>query len=201
MADTGWLNPNSVVNLPMGYGFSWGNIHFVKISDNNRAIRPNMGTNKISDAIKVYNFNANIPAGNAVVGIKVRVEKLASRYNIKDYASPRMVRDGTIEGDIKNNPDWFPVSEQYVEYGGEGDLWGLTWTLDQINSSATGFIQCIKQYVNLGNTYIDNMQMKVYYSPAGPSDVDELNGVDSADIDEFNGISWSDIEELKNGIS
>jgi len=56
----------------------------------------------------------------------------------------------------------------YQDYGGEGDLWGGTWTPDQINDFYFGFvIQAINNPTQAANShaYVDHGKLTIYYIP------------------------------------
>jgi len=52
--------------------------------------------------------------------------------------SIRIVKGGVISGDEKALGKEIPATIDYIKYGGENDLWGLTWTAGDINSSDFG---------------------------------------------------------------
>lgn len=45
---------------------------------------------------------------------------------------------GTIAGDNKSTGAGFPGTDAYTSYGGASDLWGQTWSVDDINASTFG---------------------------------------------------------------
>ncbi len=68
-----------------------------------------------------------------------------------------------MSNDVGTGLHW-PTSDAIATYG--GDLWGLTWTADNINDSAFGLL--ISADVNFGVTaFIDFIRITVAYVTAG----------------------------------
>jgi len=58
--------------------------------------------------------------------------------------SVRMVKGGIVTGTDKSTGATLPVPEAYTTYGGTTDLWGTTWTPEQINDLNFGFVFSVK---------------------------------------------------------
>ncbi len=121
--------------------------------------------------LKATGFGYALPVG-MIDGIEVKLERAENDVSevgdIQDNKA-RMVRDGIIEGDDNANTgvNW-PVSDTVFTYGGPSDLWGLTWTVDQINASGFGFVISALYAGIPGDRIaeIDHIEIKVYHTPA-----------------------------------
>lgn len=89
--------------------------------------------------IKVTNFGFSIPAGSTIQGIAVEIERLCG--NCVDL-SICIVKGGAISATDKSVGAAWPVSDldSYGTYGGASDLWGESWTADDINASNFGVV-------------------------------------------------------------
>lgn len=122
---------------------AWTQVDDAKISDNLYANASFGTSNEISHYLKATNFGFAIPAGSVINGIIVSIE----RKQITGPAAPdlldnivSMVKAGVISGDDKaQSVDW-DASDTVVTYGGAADLWGLTWTVANINASNFGAV-------------------------------------------------------------
>lgn len=59
--------------------------------------------------------------------------------------SIKIVKGGSITGTEKSTAAALTTSDAYVSYGGASDLWGTTWTPDDINASTFGVVFSTKQ--------------------------------------------------------
>ncbi len=126
-----------------------------------------------SEYLVATNFSFSIPDGATIRGIKARVEKHGNAFfgspddEVDDYAV-RIVKAGTIGSTDRSDGGW-SVFDTVDVYGSGTDLWGLSWTADDINASNFGFAIA-------GTTdgdqsgYIDHITLQVYYSAAESSE-------------------------------
>ncbi|MCX7779009.1 MAG: fibronectin type III domain-containing protein [Patescibacteria group bacterium] len=165
-ATVGPNNGSSFTNESTVGTINWSYPEKVKTSDNQKA-EAELNNNEVSHYLKVTGFNFNIPDGSIINGIKVEVERSAEDDNhIKDY-SARIVKDGIISGDNKAKTNFWEKNEIYVSYGSENDLWGLTWTKDDINNPNFGFVFSAKKETTKGGKIkakIDHIRITIYYS-------------------------------------
>jgi hypothetical protein len=112
-----------------------------------------------------YGF-AGVPSGETITGIKVSVYRYGS--NFKDY-SLKLVKGGTIQGNDKADTSTnFPGSATLKDYGGDGDLWGLTLTDTDVKASNFGVAFAVQQTASGYNEcYLDYMGITVYYGSGG----------------------------------
>lgn len=132
-----------------------------------KAINPG-SSSKTTHYLKATNFGFSIPSEATIVGIKVEFERKeqSSDHNIQD-SSIRLVKGGVISGsDLQTDTEW-PVTEAYAAYGSsETELWGLTWTPADINSSSFGVAISAYIYHWTGQAWIDHIRITVYYTVA-----------------------------------
>ncbi|MBI4094645.1 MAG: hypothetical protein HY435_00425 [Candidatus Liptonbacteria bacterium] len=123
-----------------------------------------------SESLQATDFDFAIPSDATIVGIKVEVERKINTINgrnIQDL-SAKIIKTGSAQGDEKAGSVNWSITEAYVGYGGETDLWGLTWTPAQINATDFGF-QISAQFVGSAGANltasIDHIRITVTYTP------------------------------------
>lgn len=148
---------------------SWTNPSNAAASDDSRAQAINPGSSsKTTHYLKATNFGFSIPSEATIVGIKVEIEKKEqdAAHNISD-SGVYIVKGGSISGDdLKAAGEW-STTEAYATYGSsETELWGLTWTPADINSSGFGVVISAYIYHWTGQAWIDHIRITVYYTVA-----------------------------------
>lgn len=115
--------------------------------------------------LKATGFGFTIPAGSTINGIvaDVQREKGGISQGIKDN-SVKIVKGDTIQGDEKKNATEWPTTDDYVSYGSSTDLWGLTWTVADINASNFGFVISAISGVTYSTAMIDHIRITVHYT-------------------------------------
>jgi hypothetical protein len=123
-----------------------------------------------SHYLKATGFGFSLPNGSIIKGIQVDVRRNANNLNttIADY-SVKIVKGGTIQGDEKALEGCWGTGIGnliYVAYGSSTDLWGLTWTAEDISASDFGFVisakGCNPEWSpDVAN--IDHIRITVYY--------------------------------------
>lgn len=130
--------------------------------------------------LKATGFGFTIPGSSSICGILVEVEKGATGINIlanvKDNAV-RLVKAGSPTGsDYAKSTKW-TSSQTYYSYGGTTDLWGTTWTRNDINASNFGvaFSAEINGLVSLfPSALIDHIRMTVYFNIVLPVSITQF---------------------------
>jgi hypothetical protein len=117
------------------------------------------------------NFNLGIPSGATIDGVEVRIEK--RRGGSEDIVDAAVgINDSAWGGETASSnyadtsTNW-SSSDTYTTYGGPTNLWGLVnLTPDTLNSTTLGVVFRARNiFVDYGSTpYVDNIQMKVYYT-------------------------------------
>lgn len=164
MASSGPNSPGTVANDSSSVGgVAWSNTSFALTSNDQYAtvlISP-FGS---SYFLKCTNFGFSIPSGATINGVIVGVECWSEQLLATDY-NVNLVKGGTPSGDNKAyNPDI--TTESTITYGGISDLWGLTLTPTDINSSTFGAawagINSSPKFSS--RIYIDTITITVYYT-------------------------------------
>lgn len=134
--------------------------------------RGDVNRGHISHYIKFTDFGFNLPYGATINGIKVELNQCSSVDDplILDY-SIRLVKGGVIQGTDKSEGAAWNVYDDGFSYraiGSSLELWGLSWTSDDINSSDFGVVIAIEYpsgTYSYENAYLDAVKITVYYTP------------------------------------
>lgn len=137
----------------------------------------------ISKYLKALNYGFSIPINSTIDGIKVEVEKDGNVDYSQDN-SVRIVKGGSITGDDKANTDAWkgPFQQEYVAYGGETDLWGETWTANDINNSDFGLVFSCKNTSasTFFHSAVYNIRITVYYTESSTiTGVQSITGINT----------------------
>lgn len=157
--------PATLVSLTAGVGtVAWTNPSNAGADDGSYAECSTLD-GEITEYLKGTNLGFSIPSSKTILGIVVQVEKRctaggAGNNYIDENA--KLVKAGSIVGDNKAKSTRWPITDTMLTYGSDTDLWGTTWTPDEINASDFGFV------INAGDTgdqtgRIDYIRVCVYY--------------------------------------
>ena len=150
-----------------GYSQSWTNQLNVGNSDDVYATFGNLPNvvGAYSSYIMVQDFGFNVPPSAIVKGIKVEVERSDPEGKTSDY-SIRIIREGVLGIQEKSTGASYPVSDGYITYGSETDLWGETWSYKSIGNNDFGIAISAQRNTSGGITggRIDNIKVTVYYT-------------------------------------
>jgi hypothetical protein len=130
-------SPNSVAE--QGTGLSWTNPDNIKVSDDNRAVR--LGLVSGGDPTKYLaatDLGFDIPTPNdGIIGIVVEIE---GKYTDESIPSIYiyLTKDGTTNAHDNYYAFALPITEAYTARGSDADLWGTTWTTEEINAITFG---------------------------------------------------------------
>jgi hypothetical protein len=128
-------------------------------------------SNKQTDYIQVKGFGFNIPAAATVCGIQVNVVRSAANVllnlaYVTDY-NVRMMKGGVLTGNnLADGTTQWPATNTTATYGGNGQLWGTTWTPTDINSANFGFSISAEIHGTVSlfpSAMINYISMTVYY--------------------------------------
>ncbi len=152
---------------------AWTNPANAGASDNVYATATAMSNvNTNSHYLKATNFGFNLPGSAIIKGITVEWEQsLSASFHIKDNAS-RIVKGGVIGSTDKSKSIDWTTTDTYISYGSTADLWGLTWTAADINSSGFGAALaavCSSCTAGTRNAQLDHVRITVTYSAGGTS--------------------------------
>ena len=150
----------------------WYNVDNVKISNNNYSITEPGRPLVYSHYLKATNFGFSIPSGATITGILVEIEKYKRSsepyVDVRDSEVKIVKSDGSIG--TTNRADTvsqWPTSEDYVSYGASDDLWGETWTKDDINHANFGAVLSVLSYSSdddYPTYFVDHIRITVYYT-------------------------------------
>ena len=133
-------------------------------------------SNIYTNCLKATNFGFSIPSGSSIVGIRVEIYRKASVNEAarctQDY-EVRLLKNGSPVGDDKASSTHWGTTYATASYGGSTNLWGASWTAEDINGS--GFGVYLQAYINAKNgtavtAYVDCMQITVYYTESAYKD-------------------------------
>ena len=134
-----------------------------KVSDNSRT-EAILSAGVISHYLKATNFGFSIPDGATIDGILVEIEEQSDDSAADDNEVKIVKSDGTLGTQNKAaGVSSFPNSPAaYISYGSSSDLWGETWTAEDINDVDFGtVISAIG-----GNANVDHIRITITYTPA-----------------------------------
>lgn len=187
----------TVSTSPYGTNNSWSNPTNVTNSDDAYAVA-SVDDGESSDYLTVTNFGFAISSGVVIDGIEVTVEKKGQSSKIKD-ASVMLIVGGVITGDDKaTTPSW-SGSDFHDTYGSSSDMWGLSLTDADINSSNFGIAFALAKSSNGGGAKqgsVDNIQITIHYSSPLPIKLTSFkaNTVDNKKIK----LEWATASEKNN---
>ncbi len=131
-----------------------------------------------TQALVAKDFNFNIPSSSTIDGIEVSIErrKYPNTTGIDGYT--RLVKNGTAAGSECGSPGCgstsIPTSDSVITYGGSTDLWDITWSVADVNSSEFGvaynaqFYRCSLQSCQTAGgevgIAVDSISITVYYT-------------------------------------
>jgi hypothetical protein len=169
-------NPSSFSSVdPYGGAVTWSNMSNASTpNDQYATANLNFTTDGSTEDLRCAGFNHNIPAGSTIVGIEMVVERAANKGGSLDDFDVFLTKSGSKVGTNHKHHfvSFWPTTDSTYTYGGPTDLWGTTWTVNEINTGlGTSFSGTM-----LGDTgnhlvtaRVDNVKTTVYYSPpAGP---------------------------------
>jgi hypothetical protein len=77
----------------------------------------------------------------------------------------RIVKGGVISGTDLGDNLTIPVGPSNIDYGGEDELWGLSWSLSDISENAN-FGCALRVKNDRGDdVLLDSLKITVYYTP------------------------------------
>lgn len=95
----------------------------------------------------------------------------------------KLVKGGVISGTNKADASDWSDTDLEVTYGSDSDLWGLTWSSADINSSNFGV--AVSATSANGTASIDHVSVTVYYSTTAAAYTNWAMGIDESDADKF----------------
>lgn len=156
-------------------GVAWSDTDYLKDDNYDNYARSKIGgsvskpNNAWSRMLKNKGYSFDIPIDATVTGIKVEVDRSDSwavgpytSRNARDYVIKVQKNDSTRSAD-KLGSNW-TNTKTTVTYGADNDLWGMTWTPAEINSSDFGFLLAANGPATFSNTLmVYDIRLTVYY--------------------------------------
>lgn len=166
-ANTGTTNPTSATFSSTGV--AWANPTNIFASEDNRATCT-FAVAGTSASLYVSGFNFAIPKGVNIAGIVCEIERSSDLGGsaINDSVV-KLMKNLTAVGTNKSGGAW-PGADAYATYGSSSDVWGTTWTPEDINSSGFG-VEIQAQATVAAVARIDHVRITVYYSLTSPNNI------------------------------
>jgi hypothetical protein len=145
-----------------GAGTAWNNTNLIYTDNNNSA-----SVDGTSEQLLSTNYGFNIPAGSIINGIELEIDRRTSATNGTRTATDnvvRLIKNGNVVGDNKANATNYGTGFAVITYGSPTDLWGTTWTADQINANNFGAAFSVTLNGGTQTVYVDFMRITVYYT-------------------------------------
>lgn len=115
-----------------------------------------------------FNFSTLIPAGSTITGIAVSWEIDDGNDQICADDRVRIVKGGVIGStDLGRGAgvNW-PTIQTLITFGGDGELWGETWTVSDIESATFGAVISAAKTGGFAAPSCDYCSITVYYTEA-----------------------------------
>lgn len=160
--------PGTVEDDGTVYGQAWTSVNNAKVQDGVSAEwLSDVGLSR-SHLLKCTNFGFTIPDYAVINGVSIRIRKrnaTNSEYPITDFIV-QMIKGGAYAGDNKASASDWPLWLDDSTYGSGTDLWGNVLSAININSSNFGVGISAQTYGSQRTSYIDVIEITVYYTPA-----------------------------------
>ena len=169
MADTGVKYPATVSTIQeTGDDNDWTTPGNVGADDAAYAsiTAASFDANDLSYLLRATNPSMGVPAGATINGILVEIERHYANGTVADY-DVCLTKDGTTRvGDDKSTGAAFPATDAITSFGGATDLWGTTWTVDEINATTFGVLYKMQATGANADGFVDFIRITVYYTGA-----------------------------------
>jgi hypothetical protein len=118
------------------------------------------------DRLLASAFALDVPAAAVVRGITVEVRR-AGDASVSD-ASIRLVKGGAVSGAERSSSVPWTQDLDWVTYGGASDLWGESWSAQDLVADDFGVALSVNYEDTVGNAraYVDQVRVTIHYSIA-----------------------------------
>ncbi len=161
-------SPSTIVNDSSAGSTAWTNPGNAASDDGSYATAGMAGATT-TQYLKATNFGFSLPGGSTVNGIGVAINRKGTLTRNSD-SELRLVVGGSVSGDDKASATTWTTSDATATYGGSSDLWGLSLSDTDINSSDFG-VALRAQSSNTANASVDHITITVYYTLYAGGDV------------------------------
>ncbi len=170
---TGTTTPNTFAgagtNVPVSGKADWANPTYITADDISYASATLTGSILSSATLQGTNFGFAIPSNASINGIVVTIGRYESGqrdgyFDVRDSVV-KLIKGGVISGNNKaaGGTEWPIGSPVAAVYGSPADLWGLSWTPEDINAGNFGVALSVLSDVNR-IAYVDYIKVAVTYS-------------------------------------
>ena len=170
MANTGITYPGTSANNTAIGTYAWNNPGNATADDGvNTTARGPTGTNQISNYLRATNFGFSIPTGSNIDGILVEIERRRENANNGTEHTVSLVKGGTVSGDNKaDTATNMPTTMTNKSFGSSSDLWGLSFTVADINASDFGVVFSVSMtrpgFKSFNDGIVDFIRITVHYT-------------------------------------
>jgi len=188
MASQGPNSPGTMADDATVGTVAWSNPDNAKISDNVYTTTV-LTASDSSHYLVATNFGFAIPTGATINGLLAEVEDKV------DANGPFSFWGYAIKGGVVQTPRFalgtITTTETYNSYGSSTDLWGETWTAEDINALDFGIVFQRGKSLTTTNTFsVDHIRITVYYTEAATGTNCQVNIGDA----------WKPIEAMQINI-
>jgi hypothetical protein len=115
------------------------------------------------DVLLIDQFELDLPPAAMILGIALELRR-AGDEGVADE-SVRIIKDERVGEANRALPDVWSEDLTRVTYGGPDDLWGESWTAEELNAGGLGFAFSTAYTRAAGNTraYVDSARVTVHY--------------------------------------
>lgn len=122
------------------------------------------GNNIISHYLNAQNFGFSIPLTSAILGVQLGINrKNPNGLGNTHDSTVSLIKGGVISGNNKALATNWSTTEQYANYGSSSDLWGLSLTPSDINSSNFGAAISVFGLAKVASASVYAFRITVYY--------------------------------------
>jgi hypothetical protein len=176
-------------SLPVEHDMHWSDTTNV-YSDNGTEASAGLWFACYSTYLRAGDFDFEIPTGSTINGIVVEIKKRRAGQGAggisKDHSVVIIKADGTYGTTDRKSADAWPTTAAYTTYGSSTDLWGETWTAEDINDAYFGVALALDiSYLGYKSSeygYIDAIRITIYYTEGASSPAPSIS--DSAPVTE-----------------
>jgi hypothetical protein len=183
--NTATANPGAVADVSSGAGnVTWTNPGNAKVTDGQYAVSGSLASKStsVTDYLEATNFGFSISNGSTITGIGLSVVRHASGGNIIDDVVS-LIKGGSISGNNEASATSYGTSDATANYGGGGDLWGLTLAVSDVNASSFGVALDVQNTSSTSATAsVDSFAITVYYIAGTSSAIYSESGVTGGSV-------------------
>jgi hypothetical protein len=114
--------------------------------------------------LNATNYDFDIPSNATILGIRARIERKASNSSSLSDRDVVLLKNGSAVGSDYAASGTWGTGDTTITYGGSTDLWGTTWTPNDINDSDFGVRLRVQNSNGSSRTAsVDYVDIEVYY--------------------------------------